>query len=234
MVHLLCLVWWWERDPLSASFPLITEFLTYLFQDYQLAPSTIAGYRAAIASAFKYMGLPDVGHNPALTAFLASFSRERPRRQRVLPQWDLALVLMTLTRAPFQPLQLAASKFLAWKTFFLTLLTSGARRSKLHTITAKGVQHNEKWKSVSLFPHPGFISKTQLCTKGAQSLLKLHIPALLPRLGPDMTEDHSLFPVRALKIYLARTDDKPKNRELLLVSYKEGHKGDLHKNTLSG
>ena len=40
--------------------------------------------------------------------------------------------------------------------------------------------------------------------------------------------------VRALKVYLAKTEDKCKNKELLFISYKDGHKGDLHKHTLSG
>ena len=95
-----------ETDPFIAYILLIAEFLTYLFWDKQLAPGTKAGYRAAIASAFKHTGLPDVGHDPALTAVLAS-SRKRPRRPRFLPQWDLSLVLMALTRALFEPLQLA-------------------------------------------------------------------------------------------------------------------------------
>ena len=114
----------WETDPFTASVPLIAEFLTYLFWDMQLAPGTVAGYQVAIASAFKHTGLLDVDHDPALTALLASFSRERPRRPRVLLQWDLPLVLMALTRAPFKPLRLAASKFLARKVFFLTLFRS--------------------------------------------------------------------------------------------------------------
>ena len=75
-----------ETDPFTASIPVNAEFLTYLFRDKQLAPGTVAGYRAAIASAFKHTGLPDVGHDPALIALLASFSREGPKRPRVLPQ----------------------------------------------------------------------------------------------------------------------------------------------------
>ena len=74
------------------------EVLTHLFRDKQLAPGMVPGYPAAFASAFKHVGIPDVDHNPALTALLSgSFSREHPRRPRVLPQWDLALVLMALT-----------------------------------------------------------------------------------------------------------------------------------------
>ena len=48
-----------------------------------------------------------------------------------------------------------------------------------------------------------------------------------------MSEDCSLCLVRALKIYLAKTEDKRKNKELLFISYKDGHKGNLHMNTLS-
>ena len=134
------------------------------------------------------------------------------------------LGFMTLTRAPLQPLQLAAPKFLAWKAFFLTLLASGARRGELHVITAKSVQHDDKWKSVSLFPHPGFISKTKIRAKGARSLQKLIIPALLPRLGPDMSENCSPYLVQALQIYLAKTEDKRMNKELLFISYKDATK----------
>ena len=73
------------------------------------------------------MGFLDMGLYPALTTLLASFSRGSPRWPRVLPQWDLSLVLIALTKAPFKPLQLAAPKFLAWKAFFPTLLASGVR-----------------------------------------------------------------------------------------------------------
>ena len=45
-----------------------------------------------------------------------------------------------------------------------------------------------------------------------------------------MLEDCPLCPVLAL--VLAKTEDKRKNTELLFISYKDGHKGDLHKNTL--
>ena len=105
-----------------ASIPLIAEFLTHLFQDKQLAPGRIPSCYSLILQGHRS---PDVGHDLALTVLLVPFSREHPRRPKVLPQWDLSLVLMALTRAPFEPLQLAAPKFLAWKTFFLTLLPSG-------------------------------------------------------------------------------------------------------------
>ena len=64
--------------------------------------------------------------------------------------------------------------------------------------------------------------------QGACSLQKLVIPALLLHLGPDMSEDHSVCTVWVLKVYLAKTEDKRKDKELLFISYKESHKEDLH------
>ena len=85
----------------------------------------------------------------------------------------------------------------------------------------------------SFFSYPFFISKTQLCTEGAPSLQKLVFPDILPRLGLDMSEDHSLCPVQALKVCLARTGDKCKNKELLFISFRDGLKEDLYMNLLS-
>ena len=99
---------------------------------------------SAIASTFKHTGLLYVGHEPALTALLTSFSRECPKTPRVFTPLDLSLVLMVLTRAPFEALQLAAPKFLAWKVFFLILLTLGARRSEPNAIKARSIQHKGK------------------------------------------------------------------------------------------
>ena len=48
-----------------------------------------------------------------------------------------------------------------------------------------------------------------------------------------MLEDRSLCLVWALKVYLAKTENKHKDKELLFISYKEGLKGDLYK-MLSG
>ena len=44
-----------------------------------------------------------------------------------------------------------------------------------------------------------------------------------------MLEDCSLWPVQVLKVYLAKTQDKSNDKELLFISSKKGHKGDHHK-----
>ena len=124
-------------------------------------------------------------------------------------------------------------KFVTWKTAFLTLLASGSRRGEVHSFDYSKVRHSPKWTSVTLEPHSAFVSKTQMRRSGASSLSAVKIPALHPLLGPGSEEDRGLCPVRALKVYLARTQDIRENRKLLFISYKAGHKGDIHKNTIS-
>ena len=48
-----------------------------------------------------------------------------------------------------------------------------------------------------------------------------------------LEEDRGLCPVRALKVYLDRTKDLRESRNLLFIAHKSGHKGDVHKNTIS-
>ena len=157
-----------------------------------------------------------MGHDPALTVLLASFFRECPRRARVLPQWDLSLVLMALTRAPFKPLELAAPKYLAWK-IFLTLLASGARRSELHAITARGVQHDKKWKSFFLFSPLDFISKTQPRQRGSLFATASFPSSPSPRTG-HVERSLSVSSLNSQGL-LAKAEGKHNNKE-------------LHKNTL--
>ena len=91
-----------------------------------------------------------------ITEFLTFLFWDKQPAPGPVMGYGAAIVLMAPARGLFQPLQLAAQ--LAQKVFFLTLLASGSRRGKLNEITARGVQHDEKIKSIFLFHHPGFIS----------------------------------------------------------------------------
>lgn len=178
----------------------------------------------------------DIGQNPALSSLLQCFFRANPRTSSSLPGWDLALVLMALSRPPFEPLEHCDANFLTWKTAFLVLLASGARRGEVHALAFDKVAHDDAahWTRVSLQPHAGFVSKTQLRASGASALRPITIPALHPFLGPDMAEDVTLCPVRALQIYLSRTKKKRGGKQLLFIAYKGSFPRDIHKNTLSG
>ena len=98
-----------------------------------LQPSTIEGYRTAIADMVGNDKL-NISTDENLTRLLDSFHRDRPKRRRGVPSWNLSLVLHQLTKAPFEPLRKASLKHLTFKTVFLLALGSGKRRREIHEI----------------------------------------------------------------------------------------------------
>ena len=103
----------------------------YLFKEKNLKPSTIAGYRTAIADRLGLKG-EEFSKSLELNRLLASFYRDKPVAKRSIPSWDLALVLHALTKQSFKPLGKASLKLLTFKTVFLVTLASGKRRSEVH------------------------------------------------------------------------------------------------------
>lgn len=219
--------------PLQAESPQIADFLIFLFEKKNLAFKTLEGYRTAIARPIRFATGKDLAQDPSISSLLQSFRRERPTRKHPFPQWDLSLVLLSLTKGPFEPLQKASLRDLTLKTVFLVLLASGARRSEVHALSFKGVSHSPDWREVSLTPIPSFIAKTQFRSGGESVLRTITIPSLGHTLGRDLAEDRLLCPVRALKVYLARTKDLRKDKRLLFVSYLPSYSKDISKNTLS-
>ena len=116
-----------RAPPLKA----IADFLLHLFQDRKLQPSTIDGYRSAIADKLGNSTI-NVSKDENLTCLLDSFHRDRPKGRRGIPSWDLSLVLHQLTKTPFEPLKEASLKHLTFKTVFLLALGSCKRRSEIH------------------------------------------------------------------------------------------------------
>ena len=113
-------------DVRSPSLNQVAEFLLFLFKEKNLQPSTIDGYRTAIADK---IGCDKVnfGKDENLTRLLDSFHRDKPKGLRGVPSWNLSLVLHQLTQSPFEPLRKASLKHLTFKTVFLLALGSGKR-----------------------------------------------------------------------------------------------------------
>ena len=175
----------------------VADFLMYLFQDRKLQPSTIDGYRSAIADKLGNSSL-NISKDENLTLLLDSFHRDRPKGRRGIPSWNLSLVLHQLTKPPFEPLKEASLKHLTFKTVFLLALGSGKRRSEIHAWQNKNIRHQSDWLKVSLYPSPSFLSKNQLAKEGPESVAPVIIPALAPTLDRSLRSDRSLCPVRAL------------------------------------
>ena len=210
----------------------VADFLLYLFEVKKLQPSTIDGYRSAIADKLGNTTV-NISKDDNLTRLLDSFHRDRPRGRRGIPSWNLSLVLHQLTKAPFEPLKEASMKHLTFKTVFLLALGSGKRRSEIHAWQHKNIRHQSDWSKVSLFPSPSFLSKNQLAKEGPESVAPVVIPALAPTLDRSLKSDRTLCPVRALRYYLDRTSDLRQGKELVFVSFKKGFDKDISPATIS-
>ena len=223
-------------DPFRAPKPVIADFLVQLFEEGK-ATNTVDGYKSAIASTLKHMRPEVIGKDPVLTDLMANLRQERPPKSIKPPPWDLKIILMALTKEPFEPMRdptLVPLQLLTWKTVFLTLLASAGRRGEVHALDYKLVRHSKDWKTITLEPHSDFISKTHVRSGGAQRLDQFTIHTIADFAGPDLDKDRKLCPVRALKIYLSRTEALRADKKLLFIAYKPGHKGDICRNTISG
>ena len=216
----------------SPSISQIADFLLYLFKERKHQPSTIEGYRTAIADMVGN-GKLNISKDENLTWLLDSFHRDKPKGRRGVPSWNLSLVLHQLTKAPFEPMRKASLKHLTFKTVFLLALGSGKRRSEIHAWLYKNIRHQENWSQVSLYPSPNFISKNQLAREGPASVAPVVIPAVAPSLDKSLTEDKSLCPVRALRYYLDRTKDLQKGKDLVFVSFRKSFQKDIVPATIS-
>ena len=221
-----------QVDFRSPRIKSVADFLMYLFEDKKLQPSTIDGYRSAIADKLGDTTV-NISKDDNLTRLLESFHRDRPKGCRGIPSWNLSLVLHQLTKAPFEPLKEASLKHLTFKTVFLLALGSGKRRSEIHAWQHKNIRHQSDWSKVSLFPSPSFLSKNQLAKEGPGSVAPVVIPALAPTLDRSLKSDRSLCPVRALRYYLDRTSDIRQDKRLVFVSFKKGFDKDISPATIS-
>ena len=210
----------------------VADFLMYLFEDRKLQPSTIDGYRSAIADKLGNSNL-NISKDENLTRLLDSFHRDRPKGRRCIPSWNLSLVLHQLTKAPFEPIKEASLKHLTFKTVFLLALGSGKRRSEIHAWQNRNIRHQSDWSKVSQYPSPSFLSKYQLAKEGPDSVAPVVIPALAPSLDRSLKFDRSLCWVRALRYYLDRTSNLRQNKELVFVSFKKGFDKDISPATIS-
>ena len=221
-----------QVDFRSPSVKQIADFLLHLFQEKNLQPSTIDGYRSAIADKLGNSSL-NVSKDENLTRLLDSFHRDRPKGRRGIPSWNLSLVLHQLTKPPFEPLRKASLKHLTFKTVFLLALGSGKCRSEIHAWLNKNIRHQADWSKVSLYPSPSFLAKNHLAKEGPECVAPVVIPALAPTLDKSLKEDRSLCPVRALRYYLDKTQDIRQGKELVFVSFKKGFTKDISPATIS-
>ena len=195
-----------------------------------LKPSTLDGYRSAIAGTLIHLTGVDLGQDRDLSALLQNFRAEVPSSRNSCPDWDLSSVLNCLSQSPFEPLDQIPLKLLTWKCVFLLSLASAKRRSELHAISFSDISWTESKDRVFFKVIPSFMSKTQLASSPP---LAFSVPALSQHVGEASVEDLVLCPVRCLFEYLKRTKGLRGARKLLFISFKKGFKTEISAATVS-
>ncbi|XP_073687910.1 uncharacterized protein [Garra rufa] len=179
--------------------------------------STIKVYLAAISACHVGFEGVSVGRHPLIGRFMKGVRRLRPVSKRLVPSWDLSMVLNALTQTPFEPLESVHIKFLSLKTVLLLALASAKRVGELHALSVHQtcLKFSPDDSKVTLLPNPAFVPKV---SDSAYNCSALELRAFYP--PPFSSEEerklHTLCPVRALRFYVNRTQSFRKNDQLLV------------------
>ena len=80
------------------------------------------------------IGNVPVGQHPFIVRLLRAVFNEGPPRKKLVPEWNLLLVLDCLKKYPFEPFKDASLRHLTWKTCFLLAITTFRRCSDLQSL----------------------------------------------------------------------------------------------------
>ncbi len=182
-----------------------------------------------LSNTLRFRGKGDIGTNHVLSELIKSFQLKRPVSRSLTPRWNLAWVLLTLGKPPFEPLAQASMMNLTVKTAFLVALASARRVSEIHALSVEegAIRFNQSDGSVSLLPQPGFLAKNQ-CPETTPATIC--IPSLTRHAGND-SDDRLQCPVRALRFYLHRVKTRRGARKRLFIPVVGS--GDVSKASIS-
>ncbi|KAI2661194.1 hypothetical protein H4Q32_006732 [Labeo rohita] len=189
--------------------------------DRHLSASTLKVHVAAISANHDLMGGRSVGKHDLIIRFLKGAWRLNPPRPHLIPSWDLAVVLQGLQRDPFEPLQSVEVDALSLKTALLTALTSVKRVGDLQALSVNNacLEFGPADSHVVLRPRAGYVPKVPTTPFRDQVVTLQAISSQED--DPNLT---LLCPVRALRIYLERTQPFRRS-EQLFVCYGGQQKG---------
>ena len=126
-----------EHVSCKATILQVAEFFLYLHKGLKLAVSVIKRYRAGLNHVFtlaKILPLTGIGK------MFSSSEKSCPPREIKLPEWNLSLVLRSLTHPPYEPLKLSSDRHLTWKTFYLLAIVLASWVSEVHDLSYR-VRH---------------------------------------------------------------------------------------------
>ena len=219
-----------EIDRHKVSIPIVADFLLHLVTEKNLSVSAVKGYRSALAPVLRLHGV-DISTSPEISSLLKSLELDVPSTLRLVPRWDVTLVLRYLQRAPFEPLDQASLRLVTLKTVLLLALASSKRASEIHGLSYI-VSNKRDWSGATLSFLPEFVAKTQDPARPETAPRPFEIPALSEIL--DFSDrDRLLCPVRALREYLKRTAGYRPACRGLFVSTNRLNPRNVSKNTIS-
>ena len=196
----------------------------HLFRD-RLLPSTIISHRTSVASVLRHW-VYDPAADPHIKLLVRAFRLERPVQCRIMPKWDLLLVLLSLLRPPFasdgdedgeSSDDVIPLKWRTMKCVFLLALASARPRSYLHALSIAPGRcvftrgNTQRQLVVSLLPEPGFLAKKQLPTQAEW----ITVPGIAHL---NLTEaERMLCPVRQLKLYIRDSERIRGGRQRMFI-----------------
>ena len=178
-------------DPYSATLTQVADFLTELFNN-GLQYRTIAGYRSMLSAVLHPIGNIPVGQHPYIIRLLKGVFNSRPPSVRILPEWDLPVVLDMLQKQPFEPLSKASLKITTFKTIFLMAISTFRRCGDLQSLKLGEGSVCVQKKGVTFIRH-GLAKQDREKHFGSEIFV------------PAFSENYRLDPKRALYWYLKKT-----------------------------
>ena len=80
-----------------------------------------------LSSVLCLTGKGGVVQDRIISDMISSMENERPRATLILPEWDLGVVLETLSKPPYETLQQPSLKYLTYKMVFLLVMAPAGR-----------------------------------------------------------------------------------------------------------
>ena len=178
-------------------------------------------YRSVISNTLKFKSGANIGSDPVISELTKSFEIQRPVQRSLAPKWDMACVLSSLCKEPYEPLHKASMLHLTMETAFLLTMAAAKRVSEIQALAMypEHLRMNKSDGSASLRTQSGFLAKNYLPSKCPSTII---IPNLAKTIARQ-NDNRLLHLVRALKCYLDKTKAIRKKRTRLFIPIRGDH-----------
>ena len=197
-------------NPFQATPVEIANFLSRLY-NRNLAHSTICGFRSAISSYHDLVDGKKIGDHPTLNSLLRGIFLLRPPTRTLAPSWDLDRVLQRLKLHPFEPIDKVPLGWLTKKTAFLVAICTAGRGDDLSKLGCAPPY-------IRIEKNPAgirFVTRDlRKQDRQGHTFQDIFIP--------KFKEDRKLDPVRAILMYLKRSEARRGSLASLFITFGNG------------